>query len=462
MSGVPTEAEIIAQWKAAVDILENMRAHVDGTHAGAGGLWDTLEQALEGDYTPSELANFVNSFRSGCSDLISPSRAQEAIVPILFEWMNRIDTDATGVQGFGSGKRSVADMFRALYDWFHAKSYVIKSRTITYDSSVTTGNGSGAIVGNGAISRLTVDENGYNLEACHVEKKLFKCVADQNSGVNENAEVFECIGEASSFDSVLRANFGSGTQSNTTIVSKNAGNGRGGSLLTNSSFSTYDSTASPKFSGWTETAAPTGSIAQDTSNFYRTHPGATTDASLQITGGLGDVTLKQTLSSMRVRRLDPDTPYQFRVMVNADIGTTGAGGNFVIRMGSHNESYSVTGELAGNGWVEATLTLDANSWMRTFNEDPFDVEIAWESSTSGTLHVDDAIFAPLDLIDGTYWWLRGNAATHTPWLIDDTLAFTDTGGAPTTAILQWWLWVSGLGYLPSNATPTVSPNLSDP
>lgn len=454
MSGTPTEVEIIAQWKAAVDILETFRAHVDDTHAAAAGKWDVLLQALEGSYTPAELADWANTFRAGCSDLMSQGIAARALTPILFEWAARIDSDATGVQGFGTGKRSVGELFRMLYDWFVAKSYVIESRNITYGTPAVTGTG------DGALSRLTVDENGFNLEGCTVEKKLFKCVADQNTGVDEHAEVFEVIGEAASFDSVLRPSHGSGSSANTTIVSLNAGSGSGGSLLTNSSFSSYDSGASPKFTGWTESAAPSGSLDQDTTNYYRSHPGAQTNASLEITGGLGVVTLKQTLSSMRVRRLDPDKPYQFRVMVNPTVGSA-LGGTFTIRCGSNSKDLAIASMTSG--WNEVILDFDANLWPRSFNGASFDVEIEWNaSSTSGTLLVDDAIFAPLDQIDGTYWFLRGNDATHASWLLDDKIVVTDSGGAPATAKLQYWFGVAGFGYLPSNVTPTGSPDLSDP
>jgi hypothetical protein len=87
------------------------------------------------------------------------------------------------------------------------------------------------------------------------------------------------------------------------------------------------------------------------------------------------------------------------------------------------------------------------------------VEIEWASASSGYLLIDDAIFAPLDQIDGTYWFLRATASTHTPWLVDDILSFTDTGGAPATGQIQWWLWVSGFGYLPST---TGTPSFTDP
>jgi hypothetical protein len=439
MSGTPTEAEIQAQWRAAVDVLETFRAHVDGTLADAGGKWDTLIQTLEGEYTPTELANWAGQFRAGCSDLLSPAIAAQAISPILFEYANRIDADATGVQGFGSGFRTSAQIFRALYDWFVDKSYTVQSRNITYGSA----SAGGSNIGNGDCGRLTEDENGFNLEACHVEK---------NTGVQEQAEVFEIIGQPSSFDSVLRYSFGSGADANTTIVSKHAGQGSGGSLLTNSSFSEFDSAATPKFTGWTETSG-SANIGQDTSTFYRSHPGAQTNASLKLTG---NALLKQTLTNMRIRRLDVDTPYQFRVMVNKAAGS-GTGGNIVIRMGSSTKTVALT--ALTSTWNEVIIDFDQNCWPRDFNEDAFDVEIEWQSASSGYLLIDDAIFAPLDQIDGTYWFLRGNASTHTPWLVDDLLSVTDTGGAPATGEIQWWLWVAGFGYLPST---TGTPTFTDP
>ena len=449
MSGTPTETEIQAQWRAAVDILETFRAHIDGTHAGAGGKWDTLLQSLEGEYTPTELANWAASFRSGCSDLMSPALGSQALTPILFEYANRIDSDATATQGFGSGFRTSAQIFRALYDWFVDKSYTVQSRNITFDTSSTAGAGN---TGNGDCGRLTEDENGFALEACHVEKKLLKCIADQNTGVQEQAEVFEVLGQPNSFDSVLRASYGSGADANTTIVSRHAGQGSGGSLLTNSSFSEFDSAATPKFTGWTETSG-SANIDQDTATFYRSHPGAQTDASLKLTG---NALLKQTLTNMRIRRLDVDTPYQFRIMVNKAAGS-GTGGNIIIRMGSSSKTVALT--ALTSTWNEVILDFDQNCWPRDFNEDAFDVEIEWASASSGYLLIDDAIFAPLDQIDGTYWFLRATASTHTPWLVDDILSFTDTGGAPATGQIQWWLWVSGFGYLPST---TATPTFTDP
>ncbi len=453
----PSEAEVQAQWKAAVDILEESRNFFDGTLAAAGGQYDVLLQALEGVYTPQELSAAVARQRATASSMVSGAAALEFLTPIIFEYGKILSDDSA--LGYGAGFRDLGELWGALYDWFVDNSLTVQSRNITFDSSATAG---GSNVGNGAFSRLTVDANGFDLEACTPEKKIFKCIADQNSGTDENAESFEFIGEQASLDALLRLTYGSGESARTFIRSHHAGSGAGGSLLTNSSFSTYDSSlGAAKFEGWTATfggAATEADVTQDTTNFYRTHPNAGTDASLAIAmnSASDTVTLKQTLAQMRPNRLDPFTPYFFRVMWNRSISSAAAG-TLTIRMGSQSANVALS---AQSGWQELLIAPGTASWFENFNEDPFDIEVEWAGGTSGTLLIDDVLFAPFDLIDGTGWFLRGNAASHTPWLRGDTLAYTDTQPGPQTeGSLQYWNYVAGLGYLPST---TGSPTLADP
>ncbi len=444
MSGNPTEAEIQTQWRAAVRLLETARNYADGTVAGAGGLLDTLTQALEGEYTPAGLTGAMARFRGIISSLIDPVRAQDFLQPVLFEY-GRLIT-------FGGGFSSIAQLAEALYEHFHRNTLTVQSRNITYDATATLG---GTNVGAGTMSRLTVDRRGYNLESCHVETKRFRCRQDENTGAQLHAEQFEMLGTAAPSDSLLRASFGSGDQQRATIRSLNAGTGQGGSLLRNSSFSTYSATATPKFAGWTETSGG-ASIVQNTAATYRSFPGQTVAGSLQINGGGGTVLLKQPLSEMRISRLEPNTPYFYRVMLNKTVGTA-SGGTVTIRIGSQSANISIA-SLASN-WAELRIPAGTACWPLNFNEANFDVEIEWASSTSGYLLVDDVILAPWDELDGTYWVLTQTAATPTAWKVDDTLEFTDTGGAPATGKIQWWFWLAGLGYLPST---TGTPSFTDP
>jgi hypothetical protein len=446
MSGAPTEAEIQSQWKAAIDIIETVRIGAETLIVGPTLKIDALLQQLEGDYLPSELSAFASSIRGGFSDMVSPAMAQSIITPVLFEYARILKESAAG--GQGSNYSNASELFRALYEWFHANSLTVKSRAITYAAASAAGSN----VGNAVISRLTVDENNYKLEACTVEKKQFRCRSDQTSGTDKWAEVFEVGGSAASFDNMLRYTYGSGSSARTTITARHAGTGSGGSLLTNASFSDYTSTATPKFTGWTESSGGS-QVSQDTTNYYRTHPGASVNASLKLTAGASTILLKQPITSMRVRRLDPNVPYFLRIMVNKTIGSA-VGGNLVVRLGSQSVTTAIS--ALGANWVEVLIPIGQNNWFRRFNKDALTVEIEWNTQTSGYLLLDDMLFAPYDLIDGTYWILRHTNTTPVASMVDDLYTVTDSGGAPANAKIQWWLWVSGYGYLPSSATPTLT------
>ena len=450
---MPTEAEVQTQWKNLVNVLEKSRAYFDDDLVDPGGYIDVFVQSLEGEYLSISGPSVVSRIRALCSSAVDANQAFAALEPVLLEYGLILAASAT--LGYGSGFSSAADVFPALYQWLHDNSATVATRNITYAS--VSANGSNT--GNAIVSRLTADRHGYSLEACHVEKKMFKCVQDQNSGTQKWAESFEAIGEAASFDGLNIGITGSGEAARTLIRAKHAGSGAGGSLLNNSSFSDFDSTASSeKFANWTESlggGAVIGDVTQDTTNYYRSHPNASTNASLKISmdNASDSIALKQTLSQMRVSRLDPNTPYFLRAMWNRSIGS-GTGGTVALKLGG-NTAVS-TSVASQSGWQELVIPFNSTCWLDNFGEDDLDIEIGWNNGTSGYILFDDLILCPWDLIDGTYWLLRHNAGTPTANLVDDEYYAVDSGGAPGTGILQYWCWRSGLGYLPSSGTPTIS------
>lgn len=450
MSGTPTQSEIQAQWADAIDILETFRNLVDGTLAGNAGKFDNLLQNLKGEYIPSELTRFVAVFRSGCSNLMSPSYARSVIAPCLYEFATLLNSQPSGdaTEGFGAGYRTPSQIWRALYEYMHTQTQTVESRNITFGAA----SAGGSNTGNGVLSRLNVDEHGYAMEAVTVERKMIRCRQDASTGVREGSEVFEVLGDASSYDNVLRSEQGSGQSSNAALYSRNAGGGNGGSLCNNGSFADYNSGGNPKFTAWTETANG-AQISQSTSVSYRAAPGSSIAASLEIDGSSGTVTVTQPLTAMRRTRLNPDQPYFLRAMVKADGGTAASGGNFTLTLGSQSLDTAISGLSAG--WNEIILPIGQNSWFRNFNQADMSIVIEWASPTSGTLHVADVIFAPMDFVDGGYMCLRQNAASPTNWQVDDLLVVEDSGGAPATGKIQYWNWLAGFGYLPSTTgTPT--------
>jgi len=451
---MPTEAEIQTQWKNITNILEKTRAYADADLVSIGGYIDVLYQSFEGEYIPVDGAAFATRIRALLSSAVDSRQALAALEPILFEYTTVL-AGSSGL-GYGSGYRSAVDIFGALYQWLHDNSDTVASRAITYASVSANGSNTGNI----GISRLTVDKYGYDLESCHAEKKMLKCTADQNSGVRRWAETFEIIGMAASFDGLRRGVGGSGEASRTNLKAKHAGSGGGGSLLNNSSFSDFTASTSSgsQFANWSETltgAAATTDITRDTANYYREHPNASTNASMKFAmDNAGDsITVKQSMSSMRTNSIAPNKPHFLRVMWNRSIGS-GASGTVSVKLGG-NATVSVA-VSAQSGWQELLIPFDKTCWLEEFGEDTFDIEIAWAGGTGGYILFDDAIFCPWDLVDGTYWLAHQNAGTPVASLVEDEYYVNDTGGAPGTGILQYWCWISGLGYLPSSGTPTIT------
>ena len=443
-SGAPTEDEVQSQWRKAVDIIDQTRVYADGL-AGGGQEFDTLVQALEGDFTPDALSTWASAYREGLSQLVDPSIIFDAIAPCILEYGQVLKTAGA----IGSGYEDIVQLKIAIYEHFISASppEFVESRAMTYGSQTVTGTG------DGTISRLTVDENAFDLEACHAEKKVFRCRQDQNSGVKELAEVFEMVAETRSRDNLLHNSFGSGSSRSTLIQNRNGGSGtNGGSLLKNSSFSDYSVAATNDFTGW---ELVSGTVpTQDTTNSYLTFPNAGTDASMQFSTS---ARLKQSLSDMRVSGgLNSFRPYFLRAMVNADIGVTASGGSFVLHLGNKSLSTAITA-IAGNGWLEIKMPLDKDLWFKNFNEDDFNIEVEWTGASSGTLLVDDLIFSEWDAIDGTFWICRMNDATPVSWLVDDEIAFTDSQADTTKGKINYYLWRIGLGYLPhSTGSPTIT------
>ena len=441
-----TEDELQNQWKNAIDIIEKTRVFVDSL-GGSGQEFDKLINrgitggGLEGEYTPEGLMAWASGYRSQLSSLLDSGFIYEAIAPCILEYGQYI----ASVNGTGSNYGSVPALMSTIYDHFINSSpkEEVASRNISFDigRSVTG-------TGNGQISRLTKDENDYTMEACHVEHKVFRCIQDENSGAKEFAEVFEFHGEARGKDNLNLSSFGSGELESTTIVNRNAGSGTGGSLLKNSSFSAFDSTLGD--SRWGDWTLVSGTVpaAQDATYYYNTYPGASTDAALKATA---DFRIKQPLSEMRRTRLNPDSPYFLRVMVNGSQHSA-AGGTFHLYLGgSSPKSTSIAISGLSAGWNEVIIALDKQCWFKEFNAGDCDVGFEWGGRSGGSLLVDDMIFCEMDFIDGHYWVCRMNHATPVSWKVDDEIDFTDTGGAPSTGKINYYLWRAGLGYLPHDS-----------
>ena len=112
---------------------------------------------------------------------------------------------------------------------------------------------------------------------------------------------------------------------------------------------------------------------------------------------------------------------------------------------------------AQTGWQTLTVpgTTGTNQWFENFNEDDLDITIAVSGMTSGLeLHIDDVLFVPGTLFDGSWYWIAGG---QTKFLFLDEFTYADTA---TDAKIQRWLWRVYGRYLPHGTGTEIT--ITDP
>lgn len=416
----PTFAEAQAQIKRLCYLLHLVRDRAEITATTIATQIDTIQQAIEGDFTAEEL-DAVEAFRSRYASLMTSEVVSSLLTPELLhiakvrDWP---DTDPIAI-------------LSRLYEYMDANALSVNSRNITFGAVAAVGSPAGT----GTINRLTKDENDYPIEATTVEVKTFTCVQDANSQTEKGEEVFEVRGKAANKDGLETA--GSGV-----LGTLRAMSGKDtAQTLQNPSFTTYTgSAATPTaIAGWTPIASPTvyTNLEIDTTNFYRTYPGETTGASLKIKTTTDGVS--QALSVLGAK-LSPTVPYYAQVAWNRQVGSFSG----TIRLSVGGSTVSVVC-AAQTGWQVLRIALDQSLWLKNFNEQDLDVKVEITAFTSGYVLVDDVILVPMSQIDGCWYTIVGGA---TPFLRGDSYTFTDSGG--TDAIIQYWLWRGYGMYLPSN------------
>lgn len=423
----PTWAEITAQFKLGVDVIEDARVHYDGTQIAQ---LDAMVQTSEGDYLPYAYAAWAAVERAQFSGSVSPARAQALVYPFLAE--------VCKLAGFPD-IADVAEMFQRVYDYMYANTYTFKYRNMSF-GAVSAG---GSNTGTGTINRLTKDERNYNTENGHGELKTARCTSDGNiSGGQRNGETFEIYGVNASKDDLGVAGSGEAYRRRA-VYGAHCGGGNGGSLLSNASFSSFSSggTVTTKFPGWTiDTLA---NVTQNTSVYYRSYPGASTDASLQFDG---NAVLSQKLS-VQGTKLKQRAPYYLQGVYNRQTGS--GDGTLTIRMGSQSTAVVLA---AQTGWNIIRIALGQANWYRTFVEDDLDITVELASRSTGYVLFDDFVFVEMDNFDGSFYTVVGGA---TPFRLDDSFTWTDAVTLGTGKCSDWIYRATGR-VLPFSNSPSVT------
>lgn len=415
---VLTLAQAEAIGSAWIKVFKDLRATLDGTYATDIDAVASSPAGVVGDFG-GVVQGFGYDHRSNASSLLGSNWLGAGLGPVWREF---------GRIAAAPEDSDFPTLVKRVYDYRADNAKLVTSRGITYTAMAAGGGNAGT----GTVDRLTVDERGYNLESEFVELKTIECIQDAQNGVQKNGEVMEFRGSTASKDLIILS--GSGQQRKRTAVAKHAGAGAGGSLLVNSSFEQYVTGATHPFTGWT--ASDETKVAQNTNN-YRGYPGAPdTLYSMKLTG---DVSVTQALSVANPP-IFRNTPYLLDLMFNRSIGS--GDGTLTITMGGVTANVAMAAQV---GWTRLRIALTSSCWFRNWDAQAAAITFAMSGTSTGYVLIDDVIFAPFDLFDGTYWWVRGGA---TPFLIRDVFTSTDTGGAATTGIIRYWLWRWGIPIFP--------------
>ena len=379
---------------------------------------DTYEQDIEGQHAAGS-RSVINGHRGAKSGIIGGIRA--ALDPCIRE-LGRIVL---------SNKTSTSDIWADVVRYMVDNSEAVASRVFTQNSFSAVGGNTG----DGAPLRLSLDQNNDAIEggfggafgSAFATTLRLRCIADQNTGAQENNAQFELMSEGTVPTDGL---FPSTALPFRLPVTARSGDDSV-SGFNNPHFSQYNSGAGvSKFTGWTLSVA--GNATQDTSNVYRADRNGTS-SSLKITD---TVTCQQKIDQ-RIS-VDPSTPYCLHVPWNIQVGT--GVGTILVRMGGTSASVVTSGET---GWQILSISAVQGCWPRSFTEDDMDISIEW-THTSGYLLVDDVFFGPMEGPYGGFGYLHlPNGATE--FLLEDefTNAITETG-----AKIQEWLDRAGIAYAP--------------
>lgn len=402
---------------------------------------DALAVILDGEFTPSAIPLVRGVFRGPIGGMLASTTLRALYRPFMLEMLRAIGSEVL------TKEANVSDVigWREIRQYMEDNAQLIKSRSLTFDVTAT-----GTVVGDGAISRLTVDKDSNNLECTGVESKTFEVIKDQNTGATKHAEVLE-LQFADADTSGLQWVGTGGTKQ---IASLNA---KSGGLLVNPSFeqgALTDNTAlasTGQLTGWDVGTAASWKTHSNAARVYRGYQNDTGVTHFGLECIVSDTITQVLRTENPGASFDEDAPYHFQI---AWMRRSSATGNLTIHLGASSATVAI-GTGTNDAWNILSLALTSARYYQAFKENALDIKVVVDTLATGTVVVDDLILAPMVNLDGTWWAATGGPI---PWLRGDQRIFSgDSQGAAT--ILNYWLWralgefVKALrGWFPSTAS----------
>lgn len=432
MPTAPTEPEIINQLVDRVRLLDS--TFVDAV------TFDTnhtlVVEGLEGEFMTRGPAD---AMRSSFAGSIAEASAAAMLAEPLRQYADFLQIRETDPR---------AIIPRIFDHWFSGAGSPQRIASRVRVFGTPTADGSNA--GDGVFNRLTVNEDGLDLEAGFSSPKTAECVRDARSGSSKHEEVFLVRGGNRAPDALTHQGSGDFREI------------RGGSardsrrFLTDPSFSRLlpatDGATVTTLQGWSSSAGLAGLNVRlesfAASRIYRDFEGDTAPKSIGLTA---DTILSEDLSVRRAR-FNRLVPYYAQVAFNRDEVGAGADGTLKFRIGSVEETVALVAQV---GWQVLRIALGTKNWFRNFNKEVFTVELEVAGLTVGELLLDDVIIWAMTPFAGEWYAPLGG---RTRWLAKspapaprqgDLFSWTDT---ETGAKIQRWIRIGFPGLWLPHAT----------
>lgn len=381
--------------------------------------------------------------RQQLAAVLSQENIRNALVPYLRQMAVAINSpDANTNAG-------VESIWEDLYDYMAATPETVLSRQFTYGAP----SAGGSNTGNGSLIRLTVDEEGFDLEGWWPDVYTATCIRDARQTGSSGDEVWQIEGTDAALDELKRT--GSGLVKKDVQIKALTGRDAV-RYLRNPSFNLYTgddpavgSPDSPTaISGWTTTSGNFTNVLIDLDTVYRATTGDPANASIRFNGNDG---ISQDLVAQGIQ-LDFEVPYVVRVRVYR---RASCDGTLTIALGAVSRAVTMS-TLTDDAWnnVDLVATPGANNWPANFNQNALTFSLTLASRTTGSCNADDITIHPFTRIGrgndqrrgrgsmGTYVAFVGGS---TPWTKGDTFTMTDT---EVGAVNQEHFARAHLGYLP--------------
>jgi len=412
--------------------LQNAVAYLDHLLAAQTVAADeeTYMASVVSDFRPAQ-AQGARFMRGKLAQALGAGRS--VLGPVLSAYAHHV---------VGTPERTAQRALDRIYQYFEDNNKHVVSRGVTYGTPTSFS------AGKGQLYRLTVDENGYDLEAAFMEVKTVKCLRDENTGANRYEEVFEFRGANAGIDALDATGSGQLRQDRTAKTSNH-------SLLKNSTFSSYSIAGSfsssvytlvsgDSVSGWTFDDLTNVTLDQNT-------------AGIALAGGVvGDATptalrfdtnaVATQAFSVQGIRLNAARPYILSCWVKPNAALTA--GTLTITWGSKTQAFDLSTLTAGS-YNFLILDQDKDLWPASFSQADSEIVFTFTSLDS-TCHLDEVYFGPMEPFDGTWFHLR---AGTTKFLLDDKITVTDALTSSDSKI-QKWLWRAYARHLPHVAAAT--------